>query len=318
MFDGWQIVVAGAGTMGSGIAQVYAINGFRTTLVDLDTESLARAKRAIANNISLLIKEQLATADDIEKTKRLISYTTMDQLANILPQADLVVESVFEDPVVKGELFAIFNQYCRNDCILCSNTSASNIFEIAEVAHPERLLITHWFNPPFVMDLVEIVCGPETSQQTLDTVVALHERMGKTPAVIRQYVPGFIVNRLATALMREAGYMVAQGWTTPQDIDNAIKATSGVRYAFEGPMALYDVVGWDLIQRVAMDLHRSLCSSTKGGNALAADLVAKGHLGLKAGRGAYDYGGIDPTQYMNARSAKIIKMARAIRSVEEG
>ena len=317
MFDDWQVVVVGAGTMGAGIAHVYALNGFKTTLVDLDAESLARAGKAIANSTALLVKEQLATADDAERAKSLIAYATTDRLDHILPQADLVVESVFEDPAVKKETFARLNQYCSDDCILCSNTSASNIFEIAEVAHPERMLITHWFNPPFIMDLVEVVCGPQTSAETVETVVALHERMGKTPAVIRQYVPGFIVNRLATALMREAGYMVTQGWTTPQDIDNAIKATSGVRYAFEGPMALYDIVGWDLIQRVALDLHHSLFNDAEGGNPLGAELVAKGHLGLKSGKGAYDYTGIDPTNYMNARSAKILKMARAIRDMEE-
>ena len=313
----WQVVVVGAGTMGAGIAQVYALNGFKTTLVDLDTESLARAEKAIANSTALLVKEQLATSDDAEQAKRRITFETTDRLDHILPEADLVMESVFEDPTVKKDTFAKLNQYCRKDCILCSNTSASNIFDIAEVDHPERMLITHWFNPPFIMDLVEIVCGPETSEQTLETVVALHKQMGKTPAVIRQYVPGFIVNRLATALMREAGYMVSQGWTTPQDIDNAIKATSGIRYAFEGPMALYDIVGWDLIQRVALDLHHSLYSNAEGGNPLGAELVAKGHLGLKSGKGAYDYTGIDPTDYMNARSSKIIKMARAIREMGE-
>ena len=315
MVDDWQIVVVGAGTMGAGIAQVYASNGYQTTVVDIDAGSLARAEKAIANSTALLVKEQLATSDDAERAKGLIAYATTEQLDRILPQADLVVESVFEDPTVKKDTFAKLNQYCSKYCILCSNTSASNIFDIAEVAHPERMLITHWFNPPFIMDLVEIVCGPKTSPQTVETVVSLHERMGKKPALIRQYVPGFIVNRLATALMREAGYMVSQGWTTPQDIDNAIKATSGVRYAFEGPMALYDIVGWDLIQRVALDLHHSLCNDVEGGNPLGAELVAKGHLGLKSGKGAYDYAGIDPTDYMNARSGKIIKMARAIREM---
>ena len=317
MFDDWQVVVVGAGTMGAGIAQVYALNGFKTTLVDLDAESLARAEKAIANSTALLVKEQLTDPDNADRAKSLIAYAATDQLDRILPQTDLVVESVFEDPTVKKETFAKLNQYCGKDCILCSNTSASNIFEIAEVAHPERMLITHWFNPPYIMDLVEIVCGPQTSKEIVETVVALHEHMGKTPAVIRQYVPGFIVNRLATALMREAGYMVSRGWTTPQDIDNAIKATSGVRYAFEGPMALYDIVGWDLIQRVALDLHHSLCNDPEGGNPLGAELVAKGRLGLKSGKGAYDYTGIDPSDYMNARSAKILKMARAIRDMGE-
>jgi 3-hydroxybutyryl-CoA dehydrogenase len=117
MFDDWQVLVAGAGTMGTGIAQVYAVNGFATTLVDLGAESLARAEKTIANNITLLVKEKLASPEDNEKTKRLISYATTDQLEHILPRADLVVESVFEDAQAKRELFAKLNQYCRKDCI---------------------------------------------------------------------------------------------------------------------------------------------------------------------------------------------------------
>jgi 3-hydroxybutyryl-CoA dehydrogenase len=228
---------------------------------------------------------------------------------------DLVLESIFENADAKRNLFAKLDKYCRPDCIFCSNTSASNVFEIAKISHPERFLITHWFNPPFIMGLVEIVMGPETSQETVEKVKALHIKLGKNPAVIKQYIPGFIVNRLANALMREASYMVSQGWTTPQDIDAAVKATNGVRYAFEGPMALFDIVGWDLVQTVALDLFKSLCNDTEGGFTMARDMVKKGELGLKSGKGAYDYAGVDTAKYMSERSAKILKMFKAIKNL---
>jgi len=157
--------------------------------------------------------------------------------------------------------------------------------------------------------------GPETSQDTVEKVKALYEKLGKNPAVIKQYIPGFIVNRLANALMREASYMVSKGWTTPQDIDIAVKATNGVRYAFEGPMALFDIVGWDLVQTVALDLFKSLCNDTEGGFTIAHDMIKKGELGLKSGKGVYDYAGVDPAQYMNERAAKILKMYKAIKEL---
>jgi len=165
------------------------------------------------------------------------------------------------------------------------------------------------------MGLVEVVMGPDTSKSVVEKVRALHTKLGKNPAVIKQYIPGFIVNRLANALMREASYMVSKGWTTPQDIDIAVKATNGVRYAFEGPMALFDIVGWDLVQTVALDLFKSLCNDTEGGFTMAPDMIKKGELGLKSGKGAYDYTGVDPAQYMSERAAKILKMYKAIKEL---
>ncbi len=316
MFDNWNIMVVGAGAMGSGIAQVFAVNGFKTTLVDQNTELLDRAGKIISDNVENLIREGLASSQDAERIEACLNFEIVDNLENCAPKANLVVESIYENAEAKRDIFAKLDSFCTPDCILCSNTSGLNVFDIAQVSNPQRFLVTHWFNPPFIMRLVEIVMGPETSEETVEKVKSLYIQMGKEPAVIKQYIPGFIVNRLAAALMREAGYMVTQGWTTPQDIDSAIKATSGVRYAFEGPMALYDIVGWDLIQVGALNTHKSLCNSTEGGNALAAELIAKGHLGLKSGKGAYDYSGFEASQYLNKRSAKIIKMFKAIQELD--
>jgi 3-hydroxybutyryl-CoA dehydrogenase len=315
MFEDWKLMVVGGGTMGSGIALVYALSGFETIVVDQTDEFLARAKKLVAQNAEFLVKENLASGKDAEKAQKLITYVKESDLEKVASKVDLLLESIFENADAKRNLFAKLDKYCRPDCIFCSNTSASNVFEIAKISHPERFVITHWFNPPFIMGLVEIVMGPDTSEGVVEKVRALHMKLGKNPAVIKQYIPGFIVNRLANALMREASYMVSEGWTTPQDIDTAIRETNGVRFAFEGPMALYDIVGWDLVQTVALDLFKSLCSDTEGGFRMAPDMIKKGELGLKSGKGAYDYTGVDPAKYMNERSAKILKMYKAIKNL---
>ncbi|TWH47132.1 3-hydroxyacyl-CoA dehydrogenase family protein [Sporomusa sp. KB1] len=312
MFKDWKILIVGAGTMGSGIAQLFASKGFQVILSDKFSEQLVQAKERISNNVDNLIKEGLATQIEAEKAKTLISYET--DLTKCASQANLVVESIFENADAKREIFSQLDKLCTSDCIFCSNTSASNIFEIAQVSHPERLLITHFFNPPVIMGLVEVVMGPKTSDETLDKVNALLTQLGKDPAVIKKYIPGFIVNRIATAITREAGYMVTEGWTTAQDIDRALRNTSGIRYAFEGPMALYDIVGWDLTTSVSKDIHKTLCNDTEV-NSLGKELVAKGDLGLKSGKGVFDYTSVDPQQFLNERSAKIIKMIKAVKEL---
>lgn len=228
-------------------------------------------------------------------------------------EADLAFESVFEKPEIKQAVFAKLDEYCRPDCIFCSNTSASNVFDFVEISHPERFLIAHWFNPAYLMALVEVVSGPHTSSGVVDTVTELMRAIGKKPCVLNQYVPGFIVNRIANAICREAGYMISNGWTTAADIDEAVRSISGVRYAFEGPMALNDVLGWDLILTGCGDVYPSLCNDSH--SKYAQSLVDANKLGLKTGEGAFSYEGVDPAEYMAERSKKIIKMHRAVKSL---
>lgn len=312
MFDNWKIVVIGAGTMGHSIAQVFAVNGFATTLVDQNSDNLENAKKMIANNLDTLLHLGEVSQSQAENAQKLISYDTSFEKA--APQADLVVETIFENPQIKREIFASLDKLCSPETILTSNTSALNIFEIAEVSHPERLIIAHWFNPPHIMPLVEVVVGPKTSDQTVDTVKTLLIKLGKTPAVIKQYIPGFIINRMTMVILREAGYMVSQGWTTPEDIDAAIVSTFGPRYAFEGPNELGDHVGWDVAQAVSSFLFPLLCNSPDP-SALAADLAAKGFLGVKSGKGFKDYSGKTMDEVQSERNIKILKMIKAIREL---
>ena len=313
MKKNWNILIVGAGTMGRGIVEVFSAKGISTTLYDAFPEQLGKAKNMIQADMDYMQEEGLVNEEEVKNTQNLIFYE--EDLKKCAPKANLVFEGIFEDFDAKRDIFNKLDQLCTEDCIFCSNTSASNIFEIAQISHPERLLITHFFNPPYIMPLVEVVMGPETSPETLDMVKELLIEIGKDPAVIKQYIPGFIVNRIATAIAREAGYMITQGWTTGADIDRAIRNTSGIRYAFEGPMALYDVVGWDLTTKVSKDIHKSLCNDDDMENRLGKELMKKGQVGLKSGKGVYDYSDVDTQEYMNERSHKIIKMIKTMRAL---
>lgn len=305
------ILIMGAGTMGTAIAQAISSRGFKVILVDRDTPSLDRSRGMLAANVATMVKEGLCSEHERVNALANTSFALEEDLPEVGPKADLVIESVFENPDVKRDVYKKLDAVCRADCIFCSNTSASNVFDIATVSNPERFLITHWFNPAYLMELVEIVRGPETSDEVTARVEALLKDLGKKPCVLNQYVPGFIVNRIANAICREAGYMITQGWTTAQDIETALRSTSGVRYAFEGPLALNDMVGWDLIEQGCRDVYPSLCNDAET-SAYAKALVEAGNLGIKTGKGALDYEGTDPGEFMAERSRKIIKMYRAI------
>jgi len=311
-FTHWKIAVVGAGTMGHAIALSFAMRGFKTTLTDQRPKQLEHAARMNAGNLDLLAGMNEISREDVKKVQENIRYC--EHSSKAFSDADLVIEAVSEDPAVKNRLYTFLDGVCSANAIFVSNTSALNIFDFVEISHPERLIIAHWFNPAHIMPLVEVVPGPKTSAQTVETIKLLLRELGKTPAVMSQYVPGFIINRLAMAIMREASYMVDQGWTSPEDIDAAVIATFGPRYAFEGPIGLSENVGWDVIQSVLNFLTPRLSHASEP-SPFIADLCATGRLGVKAGRGVRDYGSVKIEQIQSERNRKIIKMMRAIKEL---
>jgi 3-hydroxybutyryl-CoA dehydrogenase len=308
------VMIVGAGTMGSGIAQAIARKGYKVLLIDKTEDLLDRARKMIQKNLSAMVSEQLYTAEESICVASCIEFVPEAAMATVAERADLVIESVFEDPEVKKAVFAKLDKHCRPDCIYCSNTSASNVFDFVTVSRGEHFLIMHWFNPAYLMELVEVVKGPETADLVMEKVRAFLIGLGKKPCVLNQYIPGFIVNRLANALCREAGYMITQGWTTAKEIDEAIRSTSGIRYAFEGPMALNDVVGWDLILAGCHDVFSSLCNASDTSE-FAEGLVEGQKLGVKTKQGVYDYSNTTAEQFLTERSKKIIKMYKAVQSL---
>lgn len=312
MFENWKIAVIGAGTQGHSIGQVFALNGFTTTIIDQSQAQLENAKKMIANNLETLSAMGEVTKEAADQAQKRITYTT--QMASAVSEANLVLEAVFENAEVKRDIFAELNRLCPADTILASNTSALNIFDIAKVSNPERLVIAHWCTPPHIMPLVEIVRGPETSDQTMETMRTLLLKVGKKPAIVNQYIPGFILNRIGLAIFREACYIVGEGWASAEAVDAALKGTYGIRWPFEGPLELRDHIGWDVTLKVGSFVIPHLCNSTEPIGP-AIELCNKGWLGVKTGRGLKDYSQVDVAEVQKERTTKILKMIKAVREL---
>lgn len=301
------VLVIGAGTMGHSIAQVFASHGYPTSLVDQQQEQLDVARQLIAGNLKVMKEEEFITDEQMANVEKFLAYTLDMEAA--AKKADLVVEAIPEHPQFKMDLFKQLDQWCASSTILTSTTSVLNIYEFITVSNPERLVIGHWCNPPHIIPLVEIVMGPQTSDKTVETLKEILVGMSKVPVVLKKCVPGFIVNRLNCALAREAGYMVSEGWVSPEDVDAALTSNFGLKAPFEGPLELQDYIGWDVGVAAGNYLYQFLCNSTTG-MPFAEEMVKQGKLGIKSGQGLKDYSGKSREEWQNIRNLKIIKVVK--------
>ena len=270
-----RIAVIGAGLMGHGIAQVFALAGHDVTIYDSVQATLDSAKARILTNLNDL-------GDDRKAAERI---TPVAELAASVRDADYVVEAVLENLPLKQTLFAEIEQHVRPDTILSSNTSVIPITKIMEgLKRRERTLGTHWWNPPFLVPLVEVIETQWTSPQVVDFTIKLHAAAGKKPAHVRKDVPGFIGNRLQHALWREAISLVENGICDAETVDNVIKSAFGRRLAVLGPLENADMVGTDL----TLAIHQTVLpdiDGRPGPSPYLEKLVNDGKLGFKSGEG---------------------------------
>ncbi len=277
------IAVIGAGTMGHGIAQVAAANGFRVLISDVDREALARGVQSIERNLAKGISLGKLTENDRDRTLQQIRGTTkLDECA----KADLIIEAAPEKLDLKREVLRQLESQSDRPFVFASNTSSLSISEIARSAkRPEAVVGMHFFNPVHIMRLVEIVVGEKTSDETVEAVTAVGRRMRKEPIVVKD-VPGFASSRLGVALGLEAMRMVEQGVASARDIDTAMEL--GYNHPM-GPLKLTDLVGLDVRLSIAEYLHRELGSETFRPPEVLRRLVSEGKLGKKTGQGFYDW-----------------------------
>ncbi len=295
-----RIAVVGAGLMGHGIAQVFALAGHDVTIYDTVAASLDSAKARILANLKDLGDDQSAA----ERVR------PCGGLAEAVGGADYVVEAVLEDLPLKQKLFVEIEQHVRPDTILASNTSVIPITRIMEgLKDRARALGTHWWNPPYLVPLVEVIGTQWTSQPAIDWTIALHKAAGKMPVHVKKDVPGFVGNRLQHALWREAIALVEHGICDAATVDTVIKASFGRRLAVLGPLENADLVGTDLTlaihQTVLPDIERR-----PGPSPYLEKLVADGKLGMKAGEGFRRW---TPEQQQALRASVLahLKKARA-------
>lgn len=280
------VLVVGAGLMGSGIAQTAATSGWSVTLYDTQPGALGRATAAIDLSLDSLVRKAKLTPDSADAARgRLSLATDLDAAA----EADVVVEAVFEDVDIKTEIFAQLDRLCPPEALLASNTSAIPITRLAAATErPESVVGTHFFSPVPVMALCEVVRGERTSEVALSRATAFVKGLGKTAVVVRRDIPGFVTTRLITALILEAVRLVEAGVATPEDIDTACRLGFGHRM---GPLATCDLIGADVLRNAARVMDTDAAGGVFEVPELLNQLVADGKLGRKSGEGFYLHGG---------------------------
>jgi 3-hydroxybutyryl-CoA dehydrogenase len=276
--------VVGAGTMGNGIAHVFALHGYDVTLIDLDESLLENARTTIESNLSRQVNKDAITAE--AKTAALDRLSLTPDTAEGVGAADLVVEAVPEEQEIKADVFGTLDAHAPEEALFASNTSSISITWIAaQTERPDQVIGMHFFNPVPVMTLVEVVRGQRTSDETFDTVSGVAEDLDKNPVEVEDY-PGFVSNRVLMPMINEAIFCVMEGVADPEDIDTVMEL--GMNHPM-GPLTLADFIGLDVCLHILEVLHNELGDDKYRPCPLLRRKVTAGQLGRKTGKGFFEY-----------------------------
>lgn len=309
------VLVLGAGTMGHGFAQLFAMHGLSVWLVDETEKLLERARGWLIDNLNLMVE-----IGEIEKGKvapllsRIQFTTDRKEGAN---KADFVLEAVFEDLDLKKRLFQELDAWTPPDVILASNTSSFDINELsAVVRHPERVIGTHGYNPPQITPCVEVIPTKRTSQQTIDETFAFLRRMGKVPTRCTS-APGFVGNRIQFAMAAEALAIVEEGLATPEEVDQIVKTSFGFRLSAYGPFEICDLAGLDVYDAIFKYLYDRLKREQFKAPAILQKRIKEGAFGVKSGRGFYTYEEGAAAQMKRERDRRLYRRLRLFREEQK-
>jgi 3-hydroxyacyl-CoA dehydrogenase len=305
-----KVVVVGAGVMGHGIAQTFAQGGFRVSLVDTTREALDRGLKLMKSSLNTMANEGILK-EPIERILDRVSCTTF--LKEGASDADIAVEAVFEDVEAKKEVFRQLDTYCPSKTLLASNTSFLNIFDFLETSRPDKILITHWYAPPQLIPLVDVVGGPKTDKANLEVMVQILRKIGKRPVLMKKFISGYAVNRIQHALNREVNFLLDNDYVTPEQLDEAVQVGLAFRMMVVGVVARYDFGGISMrtrhppgFEEVPLDYEYKKLQG----------LIDKGYLGVRTGRGFYDYKGKSEEELYRERDIRLIEMLRTLRRLE--
>lgn len=273
--------------MGHGIAQEFACAGYRVHLHDITKEKLNNALVQIGKNLTLLAENSVIEKASIPETMQYIQTTT--ELTEAAETADFVVEAVSENLPLKQQIFEKLDSLCQPHTILASNTTALMPSQIgANTKRTDKILNTHYFNPPYLIPLVELIRSPDTSDETVSVTFDLLTAIGKTPALIEKEALGFVGPRLQAALIREAFAIVERGIASAETVDLVVRNSFGRRLSVAGPFEVFELAGWDLVLDAFEELYKDL-NSTSDINPLLREMVESDKLGVKSGEGFYEW-----------------------------
>lgn len=279
-----QIAVIGAGTMGNGIAHVFAQNNYSVNLIDVSEKALEKALATIAKNLDrMLAKEKITEA---EKENTLKNIQTFSDLKTGVQKADLVVEAATENEALKLKIFKNLDEFSPESCILASNTSSISLTKIAAATQrPEQVIGMHFMNPVPIMKLIEVIRGYKTSDSVTNTIIELSKKINKVPVEVNDY-PGFVANRILMPMINEAIYSLYESVAGVSEIDTVMKL--GMAHPM-GPLQLADFIGLDVCLAILKVLHQGFGNPKYAPCPLLVNMVMAGNLGVKSGEGFYNY-----------------------------
>lgn len=304
-----KIVIAGAGTMGYSMAQIFAQFHYQVVVYDLNNQALETAQRHIKENVDILIKEKEITEQQGQTIISYLSYTTSK---DCFKDSDLVVESIIENVDIKKAFYQEISQIVSSNCILATNTSGISINELASVVNkPQRFIGMHWFNPSHLILLIEIIKGDQTSDEVAQAIYQLSLKIHKKPVIVQKDVLGFAANRLQFAVLREALDLVEKGVISKEGIDDVMKYGLGFRYACLGPLEVADLGGLDTFYHISSYLMQDLCDSHDV-PAILKQHFDNNEYGVKSQKGFYDYQNGKDLEAIANRDDKLLKLYNAL------
>lgn len=302
------IAIIGSGTMGRTIALAFAWKGYEVSLYDNNAQQLASAIKEIRAKVDVLRAEGFLSQSQIHEVNGRIHFS--DVLHDAVQQASFIVEAILEDVAAKQKLYAGLEAICSTDAIIASNTSGLDPDVVAAaMQHPQRFIITHFWTPAHLMPLVEVLGCNATSNATIDITMSLLLAIGKQPILLKKYLPGFIGNRLQFALLREAQYLFENDYASKEAIDVAVTAGIARRLVQTGPLMSADMGGLDVYQIIASYLFASL-SNEKEPFASHRNLTGEGNVGLKSGKGYYDWSGESGHEMQQQREKQLLEFLK--------
>lgn len=306
------VAVLGAGIMGHALALVHALGGCRVALQDVSAPAREKAPALIEAALATLVDGGEVERDAADAARgRIVVHA---DLGTALAGCDLVVEAVVEDPEVKRALFARIDALAPAHALIASNTSYLDIFPMVPAARARTTLIAHWYTPPYLVDLVDLVGGETTDPAAIETLRALYAGWGKKPVVLPRFIPGYVANRLQAALSREVFFLLDEGYATPQDIDDAMIHGLALRIPLLGHLRKADFTGLDLTRRALANATVKLAPDATR-SATLDRLVDAGRTGVMSGAGFFDYGGRSPDDLFRARDERLLSLKRHLRRI---